>query len=125
MSIVSIIKQNLLHEPLSSDALRLAHGIYNTYIEQDEESPMEIKITNFYKLLHLDPCEKSINKIQELLEELNEPLAVKNFEFRGEKTQLKFVQFCTYKITKESIIIEISPEYLHVQREYMLDSFLI
>lgn len=124
MSTVYIIKQNLLQEPLSVDALRLAHGIYNTYTSHDEESLMEIKITNFYKLLHLEPSEESINKIQELLEELNEPLAVKNFEFRGERTQLKFVQFCTYKITKESIIIEISPEYLHVQREYMLDFFL-
>lgn len=124
MGTTSIIKQNLLYEPLSADALRLARGIYNTYLDSEEEPVMEIKITNFYKLLHLEPCKESMGKIQDLLEELNEPLAVRNFEFRGERVQLKFVQFCAYKITDESITIEISPEYLHVQREYMLDSFL-
>lgn len=124
MSTTSIIKQNLLYEPLSADALRLARGIYNTYLDSEEEPVMEIKITNFYKLLHLEPCKEFMGKIQDLLEELNEPLAVRNFEFRGERVQLKFVQFCAYKITDESITIEISPEYLHVQREYMLDSFL-
>jgi hypothetical protein len=119
-----IIKHNLLAEPLSPDALKLARGIYNTHISLDEEFEMEIKIPIFYKLLNLQPSEASINYIQDLLEELNEPLAIRNFEFNGEKIQLKFVQFCCYKIGNESIKIELSEEYLHAQREYMLDSFL-
>lgn len=119
-----IIKHNLLAEPLSPDALKLARGIYNTHISLDEEFEMEIKIPIFYKLLNLQPSEASINYIQDLLEELNEPLAIRNFEFNKEKIQLKFVQFCCYKIGNESIKIELSEEYLHAQREYMLDSFL-
>ncbi|MBW6488556.1 hypothetical protein [Sulfurimonas sp.] len=119
-----IIKHNLLAEPLSLDALKLARGIYNTHISLDEEFEMEIKIPIFYKLLNLQPSEASINYIQDLLEELNEPLAIRNFEFNKEKTQLKFVQFCCYKIGNESIKIELSEEYLHAQREYMLDCFL-
>jgi len=119
-----IIKQNLLAEPLSDNALRLARGIYNTYIAQDEELSLEIKIPTFFKLLNLHPCKDSILDIQNLLEELNEPLAVRNFEFNGEVTQLKFIQFCNYKIGEETIKIELSPEYLHAQSEYMLDSFL-
>lgn len=119
-----IIKKKLLSEPLSSDALKLARGIYNTHISLDEDLHMEIKIPIFYKLLNLQPSQESIDYIQELLEELNEPLAIRNFEFHGEKIQLKFVQFCSYKIGSESIIIELSDEYLHAQSEYMLDSFL-
>jgi hypothetical protein len=124
MNIDEIIKHNLLAEPLSPDALKLARGIYNTHISLDEEFEMEIKIPIFYKLLNLLPSEASINYIQDLLEELNEPLAIRNFEFNGEKIQLKFVQFCSYKIGNESIKIELSEEYLHAQREYMLDCFL-
>lgn len=119
-----IIKKNLLAEPLSPDALKLARGIYNTHISLDEELEMEIKIPIFYKLLNLQPSQESTDYIQELLEELNEPLAIRNFEFQGEKIQLKFVQFCCYKIGNESIKIELSEEYLHAQREYMLDCFL-
>ncbi|MDQ1244574.1 MAG: hypothetical protein QG565_914 [Campylobacterota bacterium] len=119
-----IIKKKLLSEPLSPDAIKLARGIYNTHISLDEELEMEIKIPIFYKLLNLQPSEESINYIQELLEELNEPLAIRNFEFKGDKIQLKFVQFCCYKIGPQSIKIELSPEYLHAQREYMLDCFL-
>ncbi len=119
-----IIKRNLLSEPLSPDALKLARGIYNTHLDMDEELEMEIKIPMFYKLLNLQPSQESINYIQDLLEELNEPLAIRNFEFNGEKIQLKFVQFCSYKIGEETIKIELSEEYLHAQSQYMLDSFL-
>ena len=118
-----IIKHNLLSEPISENALRLARAVYNTYITYDHLD-MEIKFQTFFKLLNLHPCKDSIDDIQNLLEELNEPLAVRNFEFRGETTQLKFIQFCCYKIKKETIEINISEEYLHAQSEYMLDSFL-
>lgn len=119
-----IIKQNLLAEPLSQNALKLARGIYNTYIAMDEDLSLEIKLQNIFKLLGLRPCKESVKDIQDLLEEINEPLAIRNFEFEGEAIQLKFVQFCTYEIGEETIKIELSPEYLHAQSEYMLDSFL-
>lgn len=119
-----IVKRNLLAEPLSLNAMKLARGIYNTYLAMDEDLSLEIKLQNIFKLLNLQPCKDSIQDIQDLLEEINEPLAVRNFEFEGESIQLKFVQFCTYEIGEETIKIELSPEYLHAQSEYMLDSFL-
>ena len=118
-----IVKQKLLSEPVSERALKLARAIYHTYITYDDLD-MEIKFQTFFKLLNLHPCSDSIKNIQDLLEELNEPMAVRNFEFLGETTQLKFIQFCTYNIHKETIEINLSPEYLHAQSEYMLDSFL-
>ncbi len=119
-----IVKRDLLAEPLSLNAIKLARGIYNTHLAMDEELSLEIKLQNIFKLLNLHPCKDSIKDIQDLLEEINEPLAVRNFEFEGETIQLKFVQFCTYEIGEETIKIELSPEYLHAQSEYMLDSFL-
>ena len=100
-----IIKQNLLAEPISENALKLARAIYNTYITLDEELSLEIKIPTFFKLLNLQPCTDSIKDIQNLLEELNEPLAVRKFEFNGRKIQLKFIQFCNYTINEKTVTI--------------------
>lgn len=123
MNTDEIVKQKLLAEPVSENALKLARAIYNTYITYDDLN-MEIKFQTFFKLLHLHSCKDSIKDIQDLLEELNEPLAVRNFEFNGETIQLKFIQFCAYTIHEETIEINLCPEYLHAQSEYMLDSFL-
>jgi len=123
MNTNKIIKQKLLAEPLSEDALKLARAIYNTYVTYDNLK-MEIKFSTFFKLLNLHPCKNSIIDIQNLLEELNEPLAVKNFEYEGEIIHLKFIQFCSYIIKKETIELELSAKYLHAQKHYMKDSFL-
>lgn len=124
MNTREIRKQRLMSEPLSDNALRLARGLYHTYIECGELEIMEIKISTFFKLLNLHPCIDSIIDVRNLLEELNEPLAVKNFEFNGKTTQLKFIQFCNYEIKKEVIEISISEDYLHAHENYMLDAFL-
>jgi len=118
-----IIKKKLLSEPLSDKALKLARAIYNTYLTYDKME-MEIKFATFFKLLQLHPCKDSINDVQWLLEELNEPLAVRNFEYNGVTTQLKFIQFCNYKINKETLTIKLNPEYLHAHINYMEDAFL-
>ena len=123
MDDVKIKKRKLLAEPISEKALKLARAIYNTYITYDDFE-MEIKFITFYKLLDLQPCKDSINDIQWLLEELNEPLAIKNFEFNGITTQLKFIQFCNYKINKDTVTIILSEEYLHAHLNYMSDAFL-
>jgi len=118
-----IVKRKLLAEPLSEKALKLARAVYNTYITYDDME-MEIKFTTFYKLLNLHSAKDSINDIQWLLEELNEPLAVKNFEYNGITTQLKFIQFCNYKINTETVTIILNPEYMYAHMNYMKDAFL-
>ena len=89
-----IVKQKLMSEPVSERALKLARAIYHTYVSYGDLN-METKFETFFKLLNLHPCSDSVKDIQNLLEELNEPLAIRNFEFHGVTTQLKFVQFCT------------------------------
>lgn len=103
--------------------MKLARAVYNTYITY-EDMHIEVKFATFFKLLDLHPCKDSLNDIQWLLEELNEPLAVKNFEFEGKTTQLKFIQFCNYTIGTDTLSIDISPEYLHAHQHYMEDAFL-
>lgn len=124
MSLHEIKKQKLLQEPLDDDALKLARAIYNTYLENNKELFMKIKVKSVLKLLKLQSSIEAIKYIQFLFEELNEPLCVQDFRYYAKTYPMRFVVFCTYKITDESIEIELSEEFLHVEDEYMLDKFL-
>ncbi|WP_321777529.1 hypothetical protein [Sulfurimonas sp.] len=124
MSLHTIKKQQLLFEPFSDDALKLARAIYNTYIEDDKELFMEIKIKTVLHLLNLHTGVQATKYIRFLLEELNEPLCVRNFKYFANTYKMRFVVFCSYSIKDETIEIELSEEFLHVEDEYMLDPFL-
>ncbi len=124
MSMHTITKQQLLQEPFSDDALKLARAIYNTYIEDDKNLFMEIKIKTVLNLLNLQSSIDAMKYIRYLLEELNEPLCVKNFKYFANIYPMRFVVFCAYIIKDETIEIDLSEEFLHVEDEYMLDPFL-
>ncbi len=124
MNLYTIEKQKLLYETISDDALKLARAIYNTYIENDKDLFMEIKILTILNLLNLQSSKDAIKYIRYLLEELNEPLCVKNFKYFSKIYPMRFVVFCTYVIKDGMIEIELSDEFLHVEDEYMLDPFL-
>lgn len=120
-----IEKQTLLSEPLSQDTLRLARALYNTYEENDDDDlDMDIKIEAILRLLKLENTQDSLLYIRKLLEELNEPLGVKDFTFEGKRYPLRFVTFCKYSFHNEILHIQLSQEYLDVQKNYMLDAFL-
>jgi hypothetical protein len=120
-----IEKQKLLSEPYSQDALKLARGLYYTFLEEEEPLEMVVKLSTIFKLLHLENNETSLIYINSLLHELNEPLAVKNFMYMGKSYDMRFVIFSKYTIKDSELIISLSEEFLHAQKEYMLDSFLI
>ncbi|WP_373000616.1 hypothetical protein [Sulfurimonas sp.] len=124
MSLHEIKKQKLLQEPFDDDALKLARAIYNTYLENDKEFFMEIKIIKIFNLLKLQSSKEAIKYVRFLLEELNEPLCVKNFKYYAKTYPMRFVVFCTYKINEDTVEIELSEEFLHVEDAYMLDPFL-
>ncbi len=121
---MKIIKQKLLTEPFSADALKLARAIYFTHLTDGNNLYLEIKLTSITTLLHLHSNKETQEKIHKLLDELNEPLAVKNFKFFGKVYPLRLVIFCKYKINKNILEIELSEEFLHAEHKYMLDSFL-
>jgi len=119
-----IEKANLLCEELSVDALHLARAIYNTYIENNFDLSMEIKLSVIYNLLNLQPSNDSLKYIKSVLIELNEPVCVKNFKYKNKIYNMRFVAFCTYSFSSNSIELELSEEFLEVEANYMLDSFL-
>ena len=124
MILHEIKKQQLLFEPLSADALKLARAIYYTYIENEKDTFMEIKIDVISNLLNLQRGQKAQAYIIYLLEELNEPLCVRDFKYYANRYRMRFIYFCTYKIEDEMIAIELSDEFLHAEAEYMIDPFL-
>ena len=121
---MEIIKQKLLSEPLSQEAVKFARAIYFTYLNDETNLYLEIKITSIMKLLKLRSNKETVAYIRELLKELNEPLAVKNFEFFGKTYPIRFVTFCKYNINGEVLEIELNEEFLHAESNYMLDCFL-
>ncbi|MBU1658514.1 hypothetical protein KKG72_05595 [bacterium] len=124
MILQTIQKQKLLSGPYSDDALKLARALYNTYVKNDEEPFMKINIKNILTLLKLQADDKALRYIRKLLEELNEPLRVVNFQFMQKKYPIRFVVFCKYSIHDEVLELELSEEFLHAQNEYMLEKFL-
>jgi len=122
---MEIIKQKLLAEPFSMSALKLARAIYFTHLVDDKNLYLEIKISSIQTLLNLDSEEETIERVHTLLNELNEPLAVKDFNFFGKIYPLRLIVFCKYKINEDILEIELSDEFLYAEHEYMLDSFLV
>lgn len=108
-------KQKLIVKRPSEEAIRLANNIYYTYLQ--EGTPfLHISLQRLCKLF--GDCEEARVKgrIVGLLEELNEPIAVKNFIFRGRKIGWQKVHFLNYGFSSENakayIDIEINEIYL-------------
>ena len=124
MNIHTITKQKILSEPFTSDALKLAKALYNTYIKDDKNLYMEVRVSAIAKLLRVSADNDGINYIIKLLEELNEPILVKDFKFYNKLYPMRFLKFCTYKFDGDMLEVELNPEYLLVESEYMIDRFL-
>jgi hypothetical protein len=118
------VKLNLFKVPLSDEALRVARAIYNTYLLKGKELHLQIKMQNMFTLLKLPANKSSLLHIIELLEELNEPLEVLNFTYNRNFYPRRFIFFCKYEIIQDTIIIDISGEYIHAHDNYMSDTFL-
>lgn len=124
MAIHKIQRQKLLSEPFSLDALKLSRALYYTYLNSDKELHMQIKLKTIYSLLKLTQSEESWAYVVHILDELNEPIGVKNFKFYAKTYALRFIIFCKYKLNGDTIEIELSEEYLHAEKEYMIEQFL-
>lgn len=125
MHLKKIEKQKLLSEPLSKDAQRIARAIYNTYAQNENDLYLEIHFNVVYKLLKIDPTDlNSLPYLRQLLKEVNEPLAVKNFEYKRVRYPVRYVNFFDFNIEEDMLQIELNEEFLHVLKHYMLDTFI-
>jgi hypothetical protein len=123
MSMHKIKKQELLHEPLSEDAVKLGRAIYNTFLENGELE-MKVEISKFFKLFKLPATNESLQQIKDIFIELTEPLVVKNFKFWAEIYPIRIVTFCLYTFEGNYVNIKLSEEFLEVEKNYMIDNFL-
>lgn len=124
MRLHKIIKQQLLAEPFSKDAQKLACAIYSTYINNNKELSMNIKISLILNLFKLQDDISSINFITMILEELCEPIAVKDFKYYANFYPIRFLRFFIYKFNGEFLEIVLNEEFLHAEQEYMTKRFL-
>lgn len=124
MRLHKITKQQLLAEPFSKDAQKLACAIYSTYINNGKELSMNIKISLIINLFKLQDDINSINFITIVLEELCEPIAVKDFKYSGNLYSTRFLRFFSYKFNEEFLEIDLNAEFLHAEQEYMSKRFL-
>ena len=124
MILNTIEKQNLLGEPYSDKALKLAHALYNTYIRNDKELFIDVSVNTLIKLLKILKNRKALNELITVFEELNEPIMVKNFKFYQKTYPMRFLHFCKYNIVGDMVEIELSEEFLHMESTYMKEEFL-
>ena len=121
-------KQELIKEPLSNEALKLAQSLYSTYLQNDKEPSICAYLDKLYHLFNLDDTTSSSKIILEIFEDLNEPVMVHDFVYRGKRYSEIMLTFCDYeKILKdnmECIRIEINEMYLEALKNYMLHPFL-
>jgi len=119
----TVKKQQLLMEPLSNNALKLARALYHTY-KKDEDLYIKASLKVICSIFKIDTSSHSIKFLVDIFEELNEPIMVQNFKFYTKKYDRKFLTFCKYKITSESVEVMLNEEFLYAEKEYMLDNFL-
>ena len=86
---------------------------------------MLIKISTVEKILKLEEDENSLGYIRMLLEELCEPIAVKNFKYFGNLYPVRLLRLLTYKFDNGHVEIELSEEFLYAEQEYMIARFLV
>ncbi len=124
MSLHTIKKQYLLGDTFSGDALHLARAIHNSYIENDEDLYMEIHLQKIISLLKIENCYDQIRQITQILEEINEPIGVRNFKYYGDEYEIRFLVFCSYEFEDDMVNIYLSEEFLYAEKLYMIEDFL-
>jgi len=125
MKIHEAKRQKILSEPLSRDGLKFAKALYHTYLKDDKNLCMEFPTKAVLGLFKLSYSKESMVYIQSLFEELNEPILVKDFKIFGKVYDMKFIRFCTYTLDKNKIEVELNPDYLLAESEYMQERFLV
>ena len=124
MGLHIVKRQYLLGDTFSEDALHLARAIYNSYIENGKDFYMEIHIDKIVSLLDLDDCYDTIHYITTVLEEINEPIGVRDFKYYADEYEIRFLVFCSYEFEDDMINIYLSEEFLYAEKVYMIEDFL-
>lgn len=120
-------REPLIRSLPSRDAIRLANALYQTYITE-QEPVLHIRKTLLFQLYRRIDDEPSDAKIEQLFNELNEPCAVQNFEYEGERIEWRMVSFCRLLSPIDSdnvyVDVEINELFLAVLRSEEEESLI-
>jgi len=109
-------KRDLFKRP-SDAAVRLANDIYYTYL-QEEGNCICISVNRLCEVFGDSEIMNVKIGVAQIFEELNEPIALKDYHYRGEKITWRMIQFFTYHFFTEN-----DQEYIHVEiDELFLDA---
>ena len=113
--------------PLSLKSAKLAEAIYNTYIAENEPY-LTISLESLCRLFNLEDSYESYVYLQGLFEELNEPVLVEDFVFRGHFYKWEVVSFCSFdkdwKKGDAFLEVTINELFLAAMKERMVDPFI-
>ena len=109
-------KRDLFKRP-GDAAVRLANDIYYTYL-QEEENCICISVDRLCEVFGDSDIMSVKICAAQIFEELNEPIALENYHYRGETIKWRPIQFFTYHFFTED-----DQEYIHVEiNELFLDA---
>ena len=109
-------KKALFKRP-SDAAVRMANDIYYTYL-QEEENCICISLNRLCEVFGESDVMKVKIFAAQIFEELNEPIALENYKYRGEMISWRSIQFFSYHFFRED-----DHEYIDVEiNELFLDA---
>lgn len=114
-------------QALSPECIKLATAIYNTYVAEGEPY-LSIPQKHLCKLYGLSNSHETYMYLQELFAELNEPVLLEDFVFRGKMYKWETISFCSFdeewKEGDEFLEITINELFLAVMKERMAEPFI-
>lgn len=81
----------IIHRP-GEDAIRLANSIYYTYV-QEEDPDLSIPVSRLCEIVGISDAAEAMVTIKKLFDELNEPVAARNFLYEGKKVEWQVLHF--------------------------------
>jgi hypothetical protein len=84
---------------LSDDAVRLANALYNTYVQEDDPF-LEINVNRLCEIFGYRGYthkREELQHIRDLFEELNEPIAVVDFQYGSRHYDWRALSFCSFE----------------------------
>jgi len=117
----------MIMAPLSEDAVKLATAIYNTYVAEGEPY-LSIPLKKLCEMYGLNNSHETYEHLQNLFAELNEPVLIEDFVFRGHLYKWEAITFCSFdEEWKEGDLmleVTINELFLQVMKERMASPFI-
>jgi hypothetical protein len=109
----------ILHRP-SDDAVRLANSIYYTYVQEDDPY-LSIPVSRLCEIVKIKDVAEARGYIMRLFDELNEPVAARNFVYNGKEIEWAALHFFDlekeWEETDRYIELHINEMFLEAMRQ--------